>query len=223
MNIPDKVAPVPETYKLINALSPKYIKAAFKERVPKICDYHKNAGVDFEGNYFIHVLFGKTTFYSQEDSKSLRAGSFIHINGRFHMLTSDKTRILMLPLVSPVRTYRHKIMDNLPYDTRPEGIKLKSLLQYLDLTLDDNIGYEVVEMSPYQKIPLRMHQHSTAIVLITDGFGFCTIDSVSNKLDTGNIIYISAKAWHTFTASGKGMRFISIQSSPNEDDYVFHQ
>ncbi|GEM_PF-4325314 len=137
-------------------------------------------------------------------------------------LTKPARIVLMLSYHSWGNAVQTKLglINSLPYDPRPQGIKLKSLWKHTEL--QRGAGYEYVLLDGI--IPRHRHNRSSTIWLVRDGKGYVGQDIAGQRIvepiSAGCYGYFPAGMWHGFY--GDSLRFISAQILDiGEADYEF--
>lgn len=178
--------------------------------------FHCISGVLEDGGSNLHLQAGDFFFQESdmEDSLSLYA------RGERALLA-----VVALPPVTPSPvpgTIQPQNVSETPYQPRPNGITLKSLL--VGTPYEAKVGYEFVEMPRNSTIDIHLHPQSDAIVFVTRGSGSFLLGDAEVLVTPGVHGFIARGQKHGVRSESEGMDFISVQVPPigGKNGYVFY-
>lgn len=180
---------------------------------------------------FFHIVSGdriQAFHHGSGESVVCNPGDFGQANGTKLMLTNlnhqQVARVIVMEYQQEQRTdlsLTKQSLDELPYEPRPAGIRLKSPYKYT--SLPKGAGYEYVEIDGIAR--RHRHHQSSAIWLVLSGEGKVGMDIGGKKqvapIVAGSYGSFPAGSWHGFW--GNKMVIISAQIPDIETDYEFQE
>jgi len=99
------------------------------------------------------------------------------------------------------------------------GIRYRKLAS--GTVLEQNLEADYVCLLKGLTIPVHAHRHTSALCLVLKGSGVLTLNEDAFAVNEGDVVGIPAGAYHGFRAGAHGLEFLSIQSPPIGEDYIF--
>jgi len=90
-------------------------------------------------------------------------------------------------------------------------------------SLEGMAEVDYVPISKNSRIPAHAHKCANTLCVVVSGKGYVELNGRRSPLRAGNVISIPAGVYHEFGALDQKLVFISVQSPPIGDDYIFQQ
>jgi len=112
-----------------------------------------------------------------------------------------------------------KSQKDFPISDAPKGISYKTV------SSGSNLGHRVevdyVRVPKLKGIPMHAHKHAETLCVVIAGRGRVEVNGEGYSVRTGDVINIPKGVYHEFRAGDNRFAFISIQSPPIRNDYLF--